>query len=69
MTELRMRRLLDEMDDKLVELRSEYERRFEDLPVNRFGEVIASAVLDLNAWHIREENRIKGEFIKAVTNA
>lgn len=66
MTDAKIRELLREKDNKLEQLMIEYDRRFEDLPTNEFGEILVTAVLDHNAWYEREKSRIYNEFYKAI---
>lgn len=67
--EMKIRRALDAYDDRMAELRKEYGKRFDRLPVNTYGETSARALLDLNAWSVQTENEIKREFIAAVHEA
>lgn len=47
-----------ERDEKSHELEREYNRRFDDLPVNSFGETSAEELLKLNEWYQNERDQI-----------
>ena len=66
--EMKVKRLLDEHDDKLKALNNSYWIKFDGLAVNQFGETDADAVLELNMWFVETENKIKNEFVEAIMN-
>ncbi len=67
-SEMKIKRILDSYDDKMAELKTEYEKRFKLVSVNSFGEASASEILENNMWYVQEENRIKNEFIHDLQN-
>lgn len=59
----------DIYDAAMADVREEYEARFRELPVNRYGETKASALLDLNMWKVEQENRIRREMVERAREA
>lgn len=55
---------MDRYDDRIEEINKEYDERFDALPVNRFDETSADAVLELNAWSIQAKNEARIRFMK-----
>lgn len=60
---------MDRYDDRIEEINKEYDERFDALPVNRFGETSADAVLELNAWSIQAKNEARIRFMKELKEA
>lgn len=56
--EMTATKALEERDRNLYKLVREYRERFDNLPVNSFGETSAEALLKLNEWYREEEKRI-----------
>lgn len=60
---------MDRYEDRIEEITKEYQHRFDALPVNRFGETSADAVLELNAWSIQAKNEARQQFMKEFKEA
>jgi hypothetical protein len=50
---------LDKYYEAMKGLDERYRTRQDNLPVNEAGEVDARAVLEVNAWYIEQQNKIK----------
>ena len=66
--EMQIRRIFDRYEDAMEILNKTYDSKIDRISVNPAGEVSASELLDINAWQVQEENRIKKEMIEAVIN-
>lgn len=62
--EMKFKRALDRYDDRIEKINAEYERRFNNLSVNQYGETNAAELLELNAWSIQVRNEAHNDFIK-----
>lgn len=56
--ETKINMIIDEYDDAKETLRAEYNKRFDDAQKNR------KKMLELNAWAVEHENKIRNVFIK-----
>lgn len=65
----KIRIAMDRYEDRIEEITKEYQHRFDALPVNRFGETSADAVLELNAWSIQAKNEARQQFMKEFKEA
>ncbi len=62
--EMEFKRALNRYDDRIEEINAEYERRFNNLSVNQYGETNAAELFELNAWSIQVRNEAHNDFIK-----
>ncbi len=58
---------LDKRDKAMQNLKDNYKVRFGALQVNEAGEINRHDLLELNAWHTQEENKINNDFIREIT--
>lgn len=58
MMNMRVEYILTEHKRDLENLKCEYCNRFDNLPVNGFGETSAETLLNLNEWYREEKEKI-----------